>query len=147
MIRDDLLPEVYRTRRPLHDDWVFPFSLIPRRWTFWPFPFPPRKVCGSQQEEYVQIQKGYPMAPDARYWKPNDSYSEPTHVLSVHPVGWGWSVQSCPFPLVGRLPCYFQWTRKVLGRKLHFNIGLRPDVTLGDWGWWFPEASLGWTKE
>lgn len=144
------LPEVYRISRPFSDDWALPWiswrlqpwCWVPRWWRFWPFPFPPRKVCGTQEEAYIDTQSGYLYAPDA-FKTP----VLPNQIWSIHPVGWGWSVQSCWFPVLGRLPCYFQWTRKVLGRKLHFNIGLRPDVTPGDWGWWFPEASIGWTKE
>jgi hypothetical protein len=30
-------------------------------------------------------------------------------------------------------------------RRLHFNGPLKPDVTLGDWFWWF-ELSLTWTR-
>jgi len=42
--------------------------------------------------------------------------------------------------------CYNTSTRLLFGRKLSANSGLRPDITLGDWMWWFPEVTLTWTK-
>ena len=138
------LPEVYKTEKRLHNDWPWPFSKIPRWVTFWPLPFPPRKWAGAQEENWIEVQEGYPLAPDVTM-KIN-TLTGRREVLSIHPVGWGWSIQSVWIAKIGRVPCYFQLTKMLFGRKFHFNIGCRPDVTLNDFGGWSPEMSLAWTK-
>ena len=140
------LPEAYKRNRPLHDDWVWPFNCIPRFLTFWPIPFPPRMVMGTQNEVEIQWQPGYPVARDASIHIKDGV----TYVMSIHPVPppGQWSIQSLWFPVVGRMPCYFTWTGRIhFGRRLHFNIGMKPDVTLNDFGAWFPEWSLSWVKQ
>lgn len=142
------LPEVYKTERPLHDDWLIkgipawlqPWAKIPRAWTGYCFAMPPKKVWGNAEPAWVLIQKGYPLAPDARL-SPNAVWS----MHPVHPVG-QWSVQSVYLMWLGfRVPCYFSFSRMLWGRRLHMNGGIKPDVTRGDWFWWF-EGSLTWTK-
>lgn len=149
------IPRVYHPEtgsRPLSDDWKFkwipewlqPWTKIPRWWRFFPMPFPPRKWAGTQEEADIEIQEGYPLAPDTvKIWEPG--IGDTKKIKSIHPVGWGWSIQSCYFPILGRVPCYFQWTAKTwFGRRIHVNFGLRPDVT--DWAWWWPEFSLSVVK-
>ena len=159
MYKDELIPDVYKYDRPLHDDWGFwPFTLIPRKWTFWGFSFPPRLWAGNAKERWSPIQNGYPLAPDAEVYI--GQYKKVKLIDPVHPSG-QWSIQSLYFdPIKRRLPCYFTFTTMFLGRRLHFNIGWKPDVTVngwdpqeypggrrwGDWGVWFPDASLTWTK-
>lgn len=137
---DSWMPEVYRLRRPLHDDWPLGFRWIPRKWTAFRFPMPPHRVAGNANTYLIDIQPGWPLAPDAMIANGK--------VLSMHPVhGPGqWSIQSV-WALGQRIPCYFSGSWLVFGRRLHINFGLKPDVTMGDFCWWFPEASCSWTKQ
>ena len=148
----DHFPEVYDTARPFHDDWPFPFSLIPRRWTGLCLMMPPTPVCGNAEQRWIPVQPDYPLAPDAvvqymDYYDGEKTVSIP-HVLSmdpVHPVG-QWSIQSFYSALLKRrIPCYFSFSKMLFGRRVHFNGPVKPDVTLGDWYWWI-ECSLTWTK-
>lgn len=154
-IKDDAeMPAAYRKgARELHDDWgVWPFTRIPRRLTTYRLPMPARKVAGNAEPIWTPVQEGYPLAPDAEvrpmhYWDGSKTIIMP-HVLSmhpVHPVG-QWSVQAVWLDGEWR-PCFETWTTRCLGRRLHHNRGLKPDLTLGDWAWNFPEASMTWTKE
>ncbi len=94
------------------------------------------------------------------------------HVMTMHPVhdpGQA-SLQSVYVPWIKmRVPCYLSISLPLFGRRLHFNggplaplipvllalgwwklallalIGCKPDVTPGDWFWWF-EASFSFIK-
>jgi len=135
--RKDLLPDYIKSR--FHDDWIFPISLIPRRWTSFCFPMPPGVWKGNGQMSWKRIQKGYPLSDDAELNTTKDFvYSADP----VYPLG-GWAILSCkPFSWLPRIPCFFTISFSILGKGFHFNIGLKPDVTYGDWHWGFPEASL-----
>ena len=139
------LPEVYRTQRPLHDDWPWPFSYIPRRWTGLCLAMPPKKVSGNQEPRWIPVQEGYPLAPDADIRVNSDGKRE---ILAMDPVpsAGQWSIQSFySFKLKKRIPCYFAFSKMLFGRRLHFNGPIKPDTTQGDWFWW-TECSLSWTK-
>lgn len=152
-------PKVYTGARANHDDWPFPFSLIPRKWTGIELMMPPRKVFGNAPVKYTEIQYGYPLAPDADVqrggWGLKEgellpyALGDKDIVLTidpVHPAGY-WSIQSAYFHFCHcRLPCYFSASIRFLGRVLHTNFGIKPDITVGDWYWWI-EASLTLTKE
>lgn len=138
----DNFPEVYKTNRPLHDDWPWPFSLIPRRWTGLELMMPPHKVMGNASPRWIPIQEGYPLAPDALL---NEAKTLVWGMDPVHPMG-EWSVQSFYSHRLGRrIPCYYSFSKMFFGRRLHFNGPVKPDVTHGDWFWWV-EMSLTWTK-
>lgn len=150
------LPEVYRVRRPLHDDWPWPFSLIPRKWTGRCFPMPPKQLAGNAPLRWMPIQQGYPLVPNVPCQMLNGhtchtsctAGSVPVLLLSpdpVPPLGC-WSVQAVYSTWLSCwIPCYVAASFKLFGQRVHFNGFLKPDVTPGDWFWWF-ECSLTWTK-
>ena len=143
MLRNDLIPEVYKTRRPLHDDWgIWPFTRIPRAWTFFGLPMPPTICAGTSSPSNIPIQRNYPLAPDAILW--SDPNSGELQVMSAHPVPppGQWHILSVYIPRLGRIPCFIATSIRFGAYRLHLNLGLKPDVTLGDWIWWFPEASF-----
>lgn len=141
----DNFPEVYRTQRPLHDDWPWPFSKIPRRWTGLELAMPPLRVVGNAQPRWIEIQEGYPLAPDAIVKMGLDGKRWVWGMDPVHGAG-EWSVQSFySFRLKRRIPCYYSFSKMIFGRRLHFNGPIKPDVTKGDNYWWV-ECSLTWTK-
>jgi len=134
------MPKVYKVDRPLHDDWPWPFSKIPRRLTGYCFPMPPHKIAGNAESEWIARQDGYPLAPDAEL---NVNKSQVKSMHPVHAVGY-WSIQSV-YVFGRRIPCYISASTTLFGRRLHVNGGIKPDVTWGDWFWWF-EMSVTWTK-
>ena len=96
----------------------------------------PRKVFGNAVERLVDIQPGYPLAPDSIRFE-----NQVWGIDPVHPIG-QWSIQSVYLGWLGRrVPCYFSMSAKVFGRRLHTNFGIKPDITKGDWYWWI-EGSL-----
>lgn len=133
------LPEVYRTKRPLHDDWPWPLSLIPRRWTGLGLPMPPVELAGNVQWESQSIQLNYPFH-GAYIGQPPFTTMLPSPVPGLGK----WTIQGVKLGWL-TIPCYFAFSTKVFSRRLHFNGPLKPDVTSGDWFWWF-ECSLSWTK-
>ena len=145
----ELMPTAYREGdRPLHDDWPPGFRWIPRAWSTWFFPMPPMIVAGNAEPAWVPLQPGYPLATDAQV---KDLGGTP-HVLTphpIHPLGY-WSLQSVEFKPGVRIPCYFSATFKLFGRRILFNIGVKPDVThdpynpnrVGDMHFGFPEVSF-----
>ena len=171
-------PKVYdKGARYFHDDWKIagiprwlqPWTYIPRKWTGIALPMPPRKFCGNAPEEWLDIQSGYPLAPDVVLSEDGRKF------LSIHPVHkiGQWSVQKHYLPwLRMRAPLYFSGSWKFLGRRLHFNcgplfllvpvgllalpgwwklaavipaIGVKPDMTPNDFWHWL-ELSVTWTK-
>lgn len=38
-----------------HDDWPWPFSYIPRRWTAFDSDIPPVKLCGTETDPHLDI--------------------------------------------------------------------------------------------
>lgn len=142
---DDDMPLVYREHsRPLHDDWgLWPFTQIPRKWTTYLLPMPSKKIAGNAEPAWAPYQIGYPLAPGTEIRDINNT----PHILTMHPVHavGQWSEQAVW--LDGRwVPCYYTVTRAVFGRRFYHNRGLKPDVTLGDFAWNFPEASLTFNK-
>jgi hypothetical protein len=158
------LPEVYRVRRPLHDDWRIPWlpawvpqpwASIPRKWTGRCFPMPPRQIAGNAPLRWMTIQRGYPLAPGVEIemlgghrCSSNCTQGVPVLVLTpdpVPPIGC-WTMQSVYSTWLDRwIPCFFAFTIRVplierfgfAPRRFHCNGPLKPDVTLGDWFWWF----------
>ena len=142
MYRDYLLPEVYKTQRPLHDDWAIrgvplylqPWTKIPRRYTFFGFSLPSIKLCGNAIKQPIEKQPGYPVAPLAREYEGDSNYFIGYH--PVHPIG-QWSIQLvyCD-PLKRYCLPFFTMSKKIGNRRLHINAGFKPDVTKGDYGVW-----------
>ena len=89
----DLFPEVYKTKRPLHDDWVWPLCYIPRRWTGIPLYMPSTKVCGNAEPRLIEVQPGYPLAPDAFVTVMPDGKTYVMGMDPVPPLG-QWSIQA-----------------------------------------------------
>lgn len=144
---DPLLPKVYAVDRPLHDDWSWPLSLIPRAWTGRSYPMPPVQLAGTAPALLQKPRQiGYPIAA-GYFWNATDV--KPSTVCCpdpVPPIGC-WTLQGVWCSWFGGfwLPCYFAFSVMVFGRRLHFNGPLKPDLTLGDWYWWW-EGSCTWTK-
>lgn len=158
---DKFLPEVYRDSRPLHDDWPPGFRWIPRKWTFYPFPMPAEKFAGSMEAAYIEVQAGYPGVPGVKKhfgYVANGGaffYAKETgrdYWLAYDPVpkAGDWVVLGPYVPMLGRaIPAYIAlswliptWLPWAGGKRLHCNIGCKPDVTQGDNGWWFIDGSF-----
>lgn len=148
----DGLPEYIKNNN--HDDWLWPFSYIPRSWSSYTFPMPSYKVLGNANPEFIEIQPDYSLAFDAQIeLRPSPFGGETKQLLSmqpVHPVG-QWSVQAVDC-LGLKIPCYFTFTSKAFGRRIYFNIGCKPDVSYNlddktkNWHWAFPECSLTFNR-
>lgn len=135
IFRKDLLPEYMKNRN--HDDWLPGFRWIPRRWTSYCFPMPPHKVLGNAEYALIDIQPGYPLASDAEIIDGKLRSMHPVHAPGQ------WSLQSVKlWNWMPRIPCYFTVSWKMFGRRFHFNIGCKPDITLNDFHWGCPEASF-----
>lgn len=93
-----------------HNDWPWPFSLIPRRWTAFKWGVP-LLVKGKNISPRDLV-----FVPDARAIAPKPITSPGSWQLSRFPDGprWAW---------------YFAWSgrRKADGRFRHFRIGARWD--------------------
>lgn len=144
------LPEVYATVKPSHDDWLIkgiprwlqPWSYIPRSWTGLGLPMPPVQLAGTAPNRKIEVQENYPIwsvpEPDEEtnkwyVWGPDP----------VPPIGC-WTLQGVRLGCL-TIPCYFALSILLFGRRLHFNGFCKPDVTKGDWYWWF-EMSITWTE-
>ena len=148
--RKDLLPEYIKQKR--HDDWIFPLSYIPRRWTSWVLMMPPKIVFGNIQPRWQRVQPHYPLSPDAELKIDNDKIYMMTP--DPMPAPGGWSIQSVKlFKWLPRIPCYISTTQPLFGRNLDVNFGCKPDITWDgpgtdyNWHWAFPEWSITWTKD
>jgi len=164
----DNFPKSYSGNRWMHDDWAIagipwqyqPWCWIPRRWTGLGLMMPPQKVCGSASSKYIEVQPGYPIAPDSAVLRGSwnvregyllpDPYGDRDIVLSLDPVHKAddWSIQSVYLHLLHcRIPCFLSFSVKIkrFNRILHFNGPLKPDITPGDWYWWI-ECSLTFKK-
>ena len=158
---DALMPKAYGPgARELHDDWLPGFRWIPRRWTFYPLPMPAFKFAGTMEPDFIEVQEGYPMVEGAMLHRgyrtqPDGKfvYSEQgtLHIYAYHPGQDGtWVVLGPYIPALGRrLPSFFALSflmprLPLIGkRRFNFSAGLfKPDVTLGDNGWWAFELSL-----
>lgn len=136
----DKMPETYRLRRPLHDDWPPGFRWIPRTWSAWFFPMGAFKIAGNRDPVWQLGQSGYPIALHASVkWEDGKWY-----LLTMEPIhtAGGWSIQACEMvSWLPPIPCYFTATYRRDNSNWLFSIGLKPDVTTGDWKWDFPELS------
>lgn len=112
---------------------------------------PAKQIAGNVIPHWIPVQAGYPLVPDTEikimdYYDGTKTIKTP-YIMAVDPylkVG-EWSRQAVWVD--GEwIECYHAATRMLFGRKLNVNVGLRPDITLGDFLWWFPEAGLQWTK-
>lgn len=157
-------PAAYRGSRWMHDDWAIakipwklqPWCWIPRRWTGLELMMPPAKVCGNAKPKWIEVQEGYPLAPDAVVhrgsWKvvegqllpdPNGDLKIIESMDPVHPAG-QWSIQNAYLHIFHRrVPCFLSFSILVprINRVLHFNGPIKPDVKTNDWYWWL-EISL-----
>ena len=90
-----------------HNDYVWPFSYIPRAWTSFYVPWQPIKLLGNQKERTI--------------------YTNTSSYFGIDPVpprGY-WSLQGIKlFSLLPYLPLYFTI---VLKNGWHFSIGIRYD--------------------
>ena len=157
------MPKAYGpgSGRELHGDWLPGFRWAPRKWTFYPFPVPAFKFYGNMLPDFIEMQPGYPTIPGTTshigYRTQPDGkfvYSEQgtPHLFGYHPVPkvGQWIVLGPYIPRLGKaIPLYFatsrllpKWLPWVGGKRLHFNVGAKVDVTLGDNGWWIPDASF-----
>lgn len=153
---DKFIPAAYGPgKRELHDDWPPGFRWIPRNITFYPFPMPAIKFWGTMQPDFIPMQQGYPAIGGTTghkgYRTPEGKFvysQEGTHhIYGYHPVPkpGQWIILGPYIPPLGfALPLYFSISLMIplINRRFHFNMGFKPDVTLGDNGWNFPEASL-----
>lgn len=160
------MPKAYGpgSGREKHNDWLPGFRWIPRRWTFYPFPVPAYLWKGNHQAEYIELQPGYPTMPGLSlhigYYDQYGSFiysaDGKPHFYGYSPVpkAGQWAILQAYMPGIGRvLPVYFavswiipRWLPFIGNKRFHFNGGLKPDFTLGDFGYWFPEASMTITK-
>ena len=149
------MPEVYKTKRPYHDDcaiagipaWLQPQTWIPRSWTHVCLPLPFKKLAGNQELAWHRVQENYGLYPPkgtVEYKNDNGL----VYVLAPHPVPkpGQWSIQGYwSYRLKTWIPCYTTKSAPVLGKRLHLNGPIKPDMTYGDWACWL-EGSLSWTK-
>lgn len=159
-LADALMPRAYQfanpSGRPYHDDWrapwipaaLQPWGRVRRMDTTFLLPLPMKLAwsTGGVRSSLVPWQPNYVggLAPGFELC---DVGGIP-HVEVYHPVLPSGQEAIYSVWLDGQWrPCFYTSTRTVFGRRLHHNRGLKPDVTLGDFMWNFPEASLTWTKE
>lgn len=103
------LPKKLQNKR--HDDWIWPFKLIPRAWTAYKW--------GKPQEQYGNLNPDSP----SDYSFIVDTYDELFHDFPKPITGLGtWQLSN--FPFGPRFAWYFAFTTK---KGLHFRIGARWD--------------------
>lgn len=155
---DALMPWAYQQAnpqgRPFHDDWAtWPFTRILRRDTAFrvPLPFILVASSGPVAPRWMPWQEGYPESPGANFrasvpGSEAEARGCPREVLAHDPVLPIGQAATMAAYLNGRwVPCYRTSSSSFLGRRLHTNRGLKPDVTLGDFMTYL-EGSLTWTK-
>lgn len=167
---DALMPESYRfsnpNGRPYHDDWAMagvspvlqPQTRVRRMDTTYMLPLPLKLVWskGGVKPNWIAWQEGYPGggSPDAQF-RPMDpsgaAYDLATRfgkpitreVLAYDPVLPPGAAALFAVYLDGEWrPCYYTATAEVLGKRVYYNFGLKPDMTWGDFMTNWPEASL-----
>lgn len=163
---DQFMPEVYQeSRRSRHDDWIPGFRWVPRRWTFYPFPMPAIRFAGPMMPDYIPQQEGYPSIPGAEthqgyianggmFYYSNVAGGPHYYGYNPVPPAGTWTILGPYIPRLGKaIPLYAalsyllpKWVPFFGGKRLHINAGVKPDVTLGDNGWNFPEASCTITE-
>lgn len=131
--RKDLLPKYIQEKK--HNDWIWGLRWVPRTWTSFAFPMPTFCIAGRPTLERVRVNPEYPT------W----DYLEYMVIPSPVPSIGNWEILGVKlFKNHGPIPCYFAVSWLIFGRRLHFNIGLKPDIT--DFHWGFPEASFTFKK-
>lgn len=164
---DSLMPEAYRAgARPLHDDWgLWPFTLIPRKATWYRLPLPYRAVSvRGMAPSWIAWQEGYPEAPEAQFrpvkpgtaaWDLKTRFGKPIEreVLAYDtvPQPGGEGLFAVWLDNEWR-ECYYTNAKVIsvpfLGRRIvKTNRILKCDLTYGDFGCQFPDASFTVTKE
>lgn len=141
---DPRLPEYIRTK--LHDDWPWPLSYIPRRWTAWVMPLPTRRWSGNQPYSWIpfKAQEGWPISPSAEF-RDDEGGTRFIKVLGPVPEKPGeWSVHAYWIPRLKRwVPLFFCIKFRLLGIwPWYFNIGFKPDYDPSRWNTTFPEISF-----
>lgn len=157
--KDNDLPFAYQQAnpqgRPLHNDWTIPWlpswlqpwGKIPRMRTAYLLPMPTKQIAGNVTPRWFPAQKDYPLVPGTEIKELEYNGDVVPHVFGVDPYlnAGQWSIQAVW--LDGEwIECYHTSTKMLFGRKLSLNHGLRPDITLGDFMFWFPEINVTWTK-
>ena len=110
---------------------------------------PARKIDGTASPIWTPYQEGYPLAPETEIrilpWYDGNSMVGKEHILTMHPVPplGQWSRQAAWIDGEWR-ECFYSSKSVVWGYEVYRNHGVKPDVTLGDFFWAFPEASLTW---
>lgn len=161
---DLLMPWAYQFAnpkgRPFHDDWsLWPFTRVRRMDTWYrlPLPFKAIKVSGFEPK-WMPWQEGYPEAPGAQFraaapgavaWSSKLGANVPIsrEVLAYDPVPpIGGSGLFAVWLDGAWRECFFTDTRIVdiplVGkRRRHTNRVLKCDMTFGDFGCQFPDAS------
>jgi hypothetical protein len=163
--REEDLPFAYRKgQRPLHDDWsIWPFTRIPRAWTWYRMPMPFKCLEANYAPRWMPWQEGYPEAPEAQF---RDA-APGALVWSSEKVGYIQLAREVlaydPVPAVGGRAKFAVWldgkwrecyhTSTVIMqiplvglRRVHRNGILKFDITHGDFGCQFPDASFSLQK-
>ena len=148
----DLLPDEYKTKRPLHDDWFWPLSYIPRRWTGYPLPLPFKQLIGNSVERPRLVRPNYPLNGSELTLEGGKSYISGPDPIPPKPLGF--TLQAVKLRKLW-VPCYISFNIPVgFGYCFHFNGPVKPDMTNDvdadgkdkwDWYVWF-EFSLGLRK-
>jgi hypothetical protein len=165
-VKDDaLMPRAYQfanpTGRPFHDDWripwlpaaLQPWGRIRRMDTTFLLPMPMKllQAWGPVAPRWMPWQQGYVggMAPIPEAFRLAEAGTEAAargcayEMLAYDPVlPAGQAALYAVWLDDAWRPCFYTRTDSVAGRRIHHNRGLKPDVTLGDFMWNFPEASL-----
>ena len=90
-----------------HNDYVWPFSYIPRAWTAFSVPWRPKKLLGNQKLRFILTNTG-------KYYG-----------IDPVPARGQWSIQGVKFAYwLPYIPMYFTITTKT---GWHFSTGVRYD--------------------
>ncbi len=124
---------------PLHREWLL-FKFTPRIKNAFRISLPLKPLWGKFEKRLIKWQDGYPMSPETTLDADGNAWVD----YSVE--GSGFSIWAAW--LGGKwVPCLVQWSfRTPWGRVLKGYIGLKQDITLGDFMGWI-EPSLSWNKE
>lgn len=155
MMGPEGMPWAYSRKNPagryLHDDYLPGLRWIPRRWTMYKLPAPAKWLDGPQQEEWTPYQHGWALAPgtqleDRTWWNGVETITSPwMKTMAPVPKPGEWGLSAVWLDRKWR-PCYYAWSGMVFGRRLHHNRGLKPDWSLGDFHWGWPEISVSYIK-
>lgn len=153
---DALMPWAYRRSNPngrfFHDDWgirglplsIQPWTKIRRMDTWYRLPLPFKLIWskGDVRPSWEPWQEGYPMSSIIQLRDAPPGARAPREFLTYHPVlALGQSALFAAEIDGEWMPAYYTTSKKVFGRRLHINGICKFDVTLGDFGCQFPDAS------